>query len=180
MHDVRCPEGPDPVAHTPNEVIFQPDGARALVPPGATVLEAAEHAGVPLEAPCGGAGVCGKCRVILNGDAPEPTAAEREIYTADELDAGWRSACQHPVDAPLVVKRGGHEDQLSRRFSGMDRFRIRAIVKVIESGVLSSDQKRAALHELSVKCMIYGKGCIKRGRKEEGYYYLSLCKEYVT
>jgi len=74
----------------------------------------------------------------------------------------------------LVVKEGGHDDQLSRRFSGMDRFRIKAIVKLIESGILSQDQTSQAMEELSIKCRIYGEGCVKRGKIKEGNFYLSL------
>ncbi|HUU42083.1 MAG TPA: hypothetical protein VMW42_14200, partial [Desulfatiglandales bacterium] len=54
------------------------------------------------------------------------------------------------------------------------------IVKVIRSGVLSSDQAQQAMKELSVKCRIYGKGCIKRGRTEEGYFYLSLTEKLAN
>jgi len=77
-------------------------------------------------------------------------------------------------DKDLVVKEGGHADQLSRRFTGMDSFRIRAIVRLIGSGILSSGQMRQAMEELSIKCRIYGEGCIKRGREKEGDFYISL------
>ncbi len=96
---------------------------------------------------------------------------------AEDYDLWLRISCRYPIyliDKGLVVKEGGHADQLSQRFSGMDRFRIRAIVKLIKSGILSSDQKRAAMEELSIKCRIYGEGCIKRGKMEEGDLYLSL------
>ena len=99
------------------------------------------------------------------------------LPAAEDYDLWLRISCRYPIyliPEELVVKEGGHEDQLSQRFSGMDRFRIRAIVKVIQSGVLSPAQTRAAMEELSIKCRIFGNGCIKRGRTEEGYLYLSL------
>jgi glycosyltransferase involved in cell wall biosynthesis len=104
---------------------------------------------------------------------------DESLPAAEDYDLWLRISCRYPIyliDKELVVKEGGHEDQLSQRFTGMDRFRIRAIVKVIESGILSSDQISAAMEELSIKCGIYGNGCIKRGRIEEGYFYLSLPK----
>jgi hypothetical protein len=56
----------------------------------------------------------------------------------------------------------------------MDRYRIRAMVKLIESSRLSEHQLRLVIGELSEKCAIYGKGCLKRGKAEEGEYYLQL------
>jgi len=102
---------------------------------------------------------------------------DETLQAGEDYDLWLRISCRYPVyliDRELIVKEGGHTDQLSQRFAGMDRFRIRAIVNLVNSGVLSSDQRGAALEELSVKCKIFGNGCIKRGRREEGYFYLSL------
>jgi glycosyltransferase involved in cell wall biosynthesis len=105
---------------------------------------------------------------------------DEALPAGEDYDLWLRISCRYPVyliDKELVVKEGGHEDQLSRRFTSMDRFRIRAIVKLIKSGILSLDQRGVALEELSIKCRIYGNGCIKRGRIEEGYFYLSVPQE---
>jgi len=102
---------------------------------------------------------------------------DETLEAAEDYDLWLRISCKHPIhliDRHLVVKEGGHEDQLSRKHTGMDRFRITAIVKLLNSGVLSSDQITAALEELAIKCNIYGNGCIRRGRKQEGDFYLSL------
>lgn len=102
---------------------------------------------------------------------------DEALPAGEDYDLWLRISCRYPVyliDKELVVKEGGHEDQLSRRFGSLDRFRIKAIVKLIKSGILTVDQTRVALEELSIKCRIYGNGCIKRGRIEEGYVYLSL------
>ncbi|MHB8789178.1 MAG: glycosyltransferase family 2 protein [Desulfobulbaceae bacterium] len=73
------------------------------------------------------------------------------------------------VDLPLTVKNGGRPDQLSMHHRlGMDKYRIRALVKLLESGILSADQAALAIRELERKCSIYGRGCIKHGRSEEG------------
>jgi glycosyltransferase involved in cell wall biosynthesis len=102
---------------------------------------------------------------------------DENLPAAEDYDLWLRISCRYPVyliDKALVVKEGGHADQLSRGFIGMDRFRIKAIVKLLESGTLTNAQKRTAMDELSIKCRIYGKGCMKRDRKAEGYFYLSL------
>ena len=102
---------------------------------------------------------------------------DETLEAAEDYDLWLRISCRYPIyliDREFVVKEGGHEDQLSRKHIGMDRFRIKAIIKLINSGVLSVDQQAATLDELAVKCAIYGNGCMKRGRREEGYFYLSL------
>lgn len=102
---------------------------------------------------------------------------DETLPAAEDYDLWLRISCRYPVyliNKALVVKEGGHEDQLSRGFIGMDRFRIRAIVKLLRSGILTHTQQRRAIGELSIKCRIYGEGCMKRGRKGEGSFYLSL------
>jgi len=79
------------------------------------------------------------------------------------------------VDFPLTLKDGGRDDQVSSVYRvGMDRFRIQAILKTLNTGGLTEEQKEAAMAELQRKCTIYGTGCIKHGRIEEGRYYLNL------
>jgi len=116
--------------------------------------------------------------VILKRSLFEEVGLFDETFpAAEDYDLWLRISCRHPIyliDKGLIVKEGGHEDQLSRRFAGMDRFRIEAIVSLIESGILSADQISQAMEELFIKCRIYGEGCIKRGKREEGGFYLSL------
>ena len=75
------------------------------------------------------------------------------------------------VDEPLVVKYGGHEDQLSRQFWGMDRFRIRALEKVLQEGVLNEAQRIAARQTMLEKLDVYIAGARKRGKSEEVAIY---------
>jgi hypothetical protein len=72
------------------------------------------------------------------------------------------------------VKRGGHADQLSRAFEAMDKYRIKALLKMLDSGVLNDLQSRRTRAELRKKCMIVGRGAQKRGKTEEAAYYLSF------
>jgi glycosyltransferase involved in cell wall biosynthesis len=79
------------------------------------------------------------------------------------------------VDEPLTLKDGGREDQVSSIYrAGMDKYRINAIRKILASGCLNPYQARQAFAELSNKCRIYGNGCLKHGKKDEGKYYLGL------
>lgn len=71
------------------------------------------------------------------------------------------------VDRPLIRKYGGHADQLSRTVPALDRWRIHALVKIVEGGELKADDHRAAVAMLAEKIAIYRQGALKRGRIHE-------------
>ncbi|WP_244267263.1 ASKHA domain-containing protein [Moorella stamsii] len=91
-------------------VDFQPVGRRAQVAAGQTILAAAQQLGLALgagglTAPCGGRGLCGRCRVrVAAGDAGEPTPAERRFLKQEQLEQGYRLACQAVIQGPLKVE----------------------------------------------------------------------------
>lgn len=60
--------------------------------------------GFPMEAPCGGKGICGKCRVKATGDVSAPTENERDLLSPAELAQGWRLACMCHVDGEAEVE----------------------------------------------------------------------------
>lgn len=104
-----------------------------------------------------------------------------DLPACEDYDLWLRISCRYPIyliDTPLVIKRGGHADQLSRA-SGLDRFRIQAIIKIIESGRLSPVQHNAAVKTLHVKCGVYAAGCRKRKRIDEAAYYETLAQKYT-
>ncbi|MCL1888782.1 MAG: ASKHA domain-containing protein [Kiritimatiellaeota bacterium] len=88
---------------TEHRITFQPSGRALNVPAGITILEAALRAGIPVEAPCGGGGTCGKCRVrVASGAAPVAPGACK--LPEAELAAGWRLACATVINGPLTVE----------------------------------------------------------------------------
>lgn len=78
----------------------------------------------------------------------------------------------------LITKRGGHPDQLSRRFWGLDRFRIRALDKLLEAGGLTAEQKALTVRELECKCRILSLGSRKRGKREQAEFYENLGRKW--
>ncbi len=103
-----------------------------------------------------------------------------ELIVCEDYDLWLRISRDIPVyliDAPCTIKHGGHEDQLSASHS-QDKYRIASIVNLLGEEVLSESQTAAAIKVLCKKCRVYGNGCIKRGRREEGEYYLSLGLEF--
>jgi len=74
---------------------FEPIGRRGQCPADQSFLEAARRLGVGLVSICGGEGTCGRCKVqILTGPVSEPTPSEREALSSQELEDGYRLACQ--------------------------------------------------------------------------------------
>ena len=98
----------------------------------------------------------------------------------EDYDLWLRVACRFPfllVKEALTIKEGGRADQLSVRHRiGMDRFRIASIRALLDSGLLSAEQRLLARTELVKKCRIYGTGCLKHGRPE-GQEYLDLARQ---
>jgi uncharacterized 2Fe-2S/4Fe-4S cluster protein (DUF4445 family) len=84
-------------------VTFQPGDKKVYVLQGTRLQEAATAADLVLDAPCGGEGSCGKCRVVVSEGAAPPTAEERKRLTEEELHAGCRLACQATVNGPMTV-----------------------------------------------------------------------------
>jgi uncharacterized 2Fe-2S/4Fe-4S cluster protein (DUF4445 family) len=84
-------------------VAFQPGDKQVYVLAGTRLQEAATQADLVLDAPCGGEGTCGKCRVLVHAGAAPPTAEERKALSEEELHAGCRLACQATVNGPMSV-----------------------------------------------------------------------------
>lgn len=102
---------------------------------------------------------------------------DEDLPACEDYDLWLRISCRYPIHLiprRLVVKEGGFPDQLSSNLKGLDLFRIKALVKLLRGGQLTDVQLQATLQELTIKCEIYGSGCLKRGKKEEGEYYLRL------
>ncbi len=100
---------------------------------------------------------------------------DETLPACEDYDLWLRITWKYPVgliDSPLVVKRGGHADQLSA-MPELDKYRIQAILKILRQGCLSPAQESAAKAVLAEKCRIYAAGCRKRGRIEEADHYLS-------
>ena len=87
------------------EVVFQPEGRRGVFNCGDAVLAAAQQLGVEVTSICGGHGRCGKCKVIVEDSTrvARPTENERRLLTAEEIEHGYRLACEVKVTGDVIV-----------------------------------------------------------------------------
>jgi len=89
----------------PITVRFEPDGIDVSAEAPALVSVLAHDAGLPLHLPCAGKGTCGKCSVtVLSGSVADPTEAELEALSAEDLARGVRLACQTHVTGDAVIE----------------------------------------------------------------------------
>ena len=106
---------------------------------------------------------------------------DESFPVCEDYDLWLRITIGHPVfliDSPLVTKRGGHADQLSRSLWGMDRFRALAIAKLLRAG-LGGEKRQWALDSLRQKTSILAAGAAKRGKLDEARKFEALLAEFL-
>ncbi len=104
---------------------------------------------------------------------------DESLPCCEDYDFWLRASVNHEfllIDKPLTLKDGGRPDQVSSIYAtGIDKFRIQSILNLLKSPNLTPGQRDLATRELHKKCRIYGAGCLKHGKREEGEYYLKGC-----
>ena len=101
---------------------------------------------------------------------------DESLPVCEDYDYWLRYCASHPVlyiESPQLIKHGGHEDQLSRRYWGMDRFRIIALLKILSSHNLSEENRTATVDMLIEKHRILVTGAEKHGNTE----VISFCQQ---
>ncbi len=108
--------------------------------------------------------------VVLHRSLLESVGYFDETLPACEDYDLWLKIChQYPVcyiDQPLITKYGGHQDQLSTRYWGMDRFRIRSLHRLLQQDVLNQQNRLAATSMLFKKLVILLKGAHKHANQK--------------
>jgi len=95
---------------------------------------------------------------------------DESLPACEDYDLWLRIGSRYPlglIEKPLVIKRGGHPDQLSATIPSLDRFRIRALAKLLCTGTLEQADHDAARKVLLEKARVYAGGCRKRGKEAE-------------
>lgn len=95
---------------------------------------------------------------------------DESLPACEDYDYWLRLCATEPVtfvDEMLLKKYGGHEDQLSQRHWGMDRFRMTALAKAICSGALNEAQLALTQAMLAEKLSIFVHGSQKRNRHQD-------------
>lgn len=83
-------------------ILFQPHNRDVEIEDGGNLIRAAMDAGVHVNASCGGEGVCGKCRIIVEQGEVEGGLSER--ISPEDQAHGYRLACLSKVKSDIVVR----------------------------------------------------------------------------
>lgn len=84
------------------KIKFVPHNKEIAFPESDSVLQAAMEAGVHVNASCGGEGLCGKCRIIIEKGHVEGGISEH--LSKEDLDAGYRLGCLCRIRSDLIVR----------------------------------------------------------------------------
>ena len=91
---------------------------------------------------------------------------DESLEVCEDYDMWIRISAKEEVgyiDDPLVIKHGGHSDQLSKKYWGMDRFRIESLEKNLNSNWFTIEQRQIVIKTLIKKLKILTNGANKRG-----------------
>jgi len=104
---------------------------------------------------------------------------DEDMAVCEDYDLWLRISLKYPVhfiEEKLIVKRGGHQDQLSSKYWGMDRFRVVALEKLLREQSLNGEKRGLVLKTLIQKCGILIQGFSRRGKVKEAEHYRALVK----
>jgi glycosyltransferase involved in cell wall biosynthesis len=82
------------------------------------------------------------------------------------------------IDEYLLIRYGGHSDQLSSNVMILDRFRIRSILQLLEHNKLNDTQLALAVATLIKKATLVANGYLKRGNQDLYERYISISKRF--
>lgn len=125
----------------------------------------------------------GKCEI-----GPSTVIMERELFDhfggfredleiCEDYEFWLRITSEEPVayiNEELVIKRAGHDDQLSAKYGFIELFKINALKHLVDQRWFHESKLIAAREELARKCRIYSGGCRKRGKEKEAQGFESL------
>lgn len=106
---------------------------------------------------------------------------DEALPVCEDYDFWLRVTVRFPVffiNKKLIIKRGGHPDQLSNRSWGNDRYRVIALEKILSEPCLKPEERAKVLTEMQRKCQVLSQGFLKRGNELEGRYYQEVMRRY--
>ena len=119
--------------------------------------------------------------VMLKKEIFEEVGVFREDFPAcEDYDLWLRICAKEPVgflEDPLIVKYGGHEDQLSRKYKAMDYWRVLALHSLVGDRGVEESFRKQALEELAKKRAILLKGYRKHENLKAYDEVFALCKD---
>ena len=104
---------------------------------------------------------------------------DETLPACEDYDLWLRASLEFPfyyIPKKLIMKRGGHEDQLSIQW-GLDRYRVRALLKLLKNSELDKRQYEWVVEKVIEKAAILEQGFRKRENLPEAEFYKKLTVE---
>ncbi len=95
---------------------------------------------------------------------------DSQLPVCEDYDLWLRITSEYRIlfiDEPLIIKYGGHDDQLSHSVEGIEFFRIKSLENLLERSELSTDNRILAIQMIIKKYNIYLNGLVKRKKQGE-------------
>ena len=93
-----------------------------------------------------------------------------QLPVCEDYDLWLRITAEYRIlfiDDPLIIKYGGHDDQLSHGVEGIEFFRIKSLENLLEGSELSTDNRLLSIQMIIKKYNIYLNGLVKRKKQGE-------------
>ncbi len=104
---------------------------------------------------------------------------DESLFVCEDYDLWLRVSSKYPIyflEKKLIIKRGGHDDQISNLGWGYDIFRVKALKKFIESPENQKNYRIAAFYEMEKKCRILINGLKKRNKTKDAENFENILK----
>jgi glycosyltransferase involved in cell wall biosynthesis len=108
---------------------------------------------------------------------------DEELPVCEDYDLWLRICSRYPVlflQQALITKHGGHDDQLSQQYWGMDRYRIRALAKILNTTNLNPADHQATVETMLKKIELFLKGAKKHGNSDFCNEFETLQNNYIS
>jgi len=95
---------------------------------------------------------------------------DSQLPVCEDYDLWLRITSEYRIlfiDEPLIIKYGGHDDQLSHSIESIEFFRIKSLENLLEGSELSTNNRILAIQMIIKKYNIYLNGLVKRKKQGE-------------
>ena len=106
---------------------------------------------------------------------------DEEFPVCEDYDLWLKMTSLYPVgfvSEPLIVKYGGHSDQLSRRYKCMDYWRVRALERILSLRDFDPERRQKVIEEMCRKARVLDRGMEKHGNREKLPYIKNILQTF--
>ena len=104
-----------------------------------------------------------------------------DLPVCEDYDLWLRIIIGHKIGylpEKLVTKYGGHQDQLSTRYWGMDRFRVQSLEALLKNPALQDDKRVKTIETIIEKLSLLAQGFAKHNKTDESNGFLEKKEVY--